>query len=125
MYKHFVKRFLDIVLSALGLIVLAIPMFVVALIIKADSPGSAIFKQDRLGRYGKVYKMYKFRSMCVGAEKSGVYSDNKDARVTEVGRIIRAASIDELPQLWNVLKGVRGIIETTEKSVEFSRVVAG
>ena len=105
MYKHFFKRLIDIVLSTIGIVVLAIPMIIMAIIIKLDSPGPVIFKQDRLGRCGKVYKMYKFRSMCVGAEKSGVYSDNKDTRVTKVGRIMRATSIDELPQLWNVLKG--------------------
>lgn len=107
MYKKFVKRLLDIVISVIGLIVCAIPMAVIALAVKLDSPGPVIFKQDRLGRYGKVYKMYKFRSMCVGAEKmeGGVYSDNSDRRVSRVGKILRATSLDELPQLWNVLKG--------------------
>ena len=107
LYRIYIKRFLDIVLSSLGLVVAAIPMGVVAIAIKLDSPGPIIFKQDRLGQYGRVYKMYKFRSMCVGAEKmaGGVYSDNHDSRVSRVGKFIRATSIDELPQLWNVLKG--------------------
>ena len=71
-----------------------------------------IFKQQRLGKGGKVFWIYKFRSMCVGAEKtgSGVYSGKGDARVTKVGRIIRATSIDELPQLINILKGDMSII---------------
>ena len=80
-------------------------MAIVAIAIKWDSPGPVIFKQQRLGRYGKVYTMYKFRSMCVGAEKGGVYSDDKDTRISRVGMIIRKTSLDELPQLWNVLKG--------------------
>lgn len=105
MYVKFSKRFFDIVLSVIGLIVAAIPMAIVAIAIKWDSPGPVIFKQQRLGRYGKVYTMYKFRSMCVGAEKGGVYSDDKDTRISRVGMIIRKTSLDELPQLWNVLKG--------------------
>ena len=105
MYVKFWKRFFDIVLSVIGLIVAAIPMAIVAIAIKWDSPGPVIFKQQRLGRYGKVYTMYKFRSMCVGAEKGGVYSDDKDTRISRVGMIIRKTSLDELPQIWNVLKG--------------------
>lgn len=105
MYVKFWKRFFDIVLSVIGLIVAAIPMAIVAIAIKWDSPGPVIFKQQRLGRYGKVYTMYKFRSMCVGSEKGGVYSDDKDTRISRVGMIIRKTSLDELPQLWNVLKG--------------------
>ncbi len=112
MYKKYIKRFIDIILSALALIVLFIPMLIVALIIKIDSPGPVIFKQERLGRYGKVYTMYKFRSMCVGAEHtgSGVYSGKGDSRVTKVGKVLRATSIDELPQLINVIKGDMSII---------------
>ena len=105
MYVKFWKRFFDIVLSVIGLIVAAIPMAIVAIAIKWDSPGPVIFEQQGLGRYGKVYTMYKFRSMCVGAEKGGVYSDDKDTRISRVGMIIRKTSLDELPQLWNVLKG--------------------
>lgn len=82
------------------------------LIIKIDSPGPAIFKQERLGLNGKVFNIYKFRSMCQGAEKkgTGVYSLKGDPRVTKVGRFIRATSIDELPQLINILKGEMSFI---------------
>ncbi len=104
-YCKFLKRFFDIILSVIGLIIAAIPMAVIAIAVRLDSPGPAIFKQQRLGRYGKVYTMYKFRSMCVGAEKSGVYSDDKDSRVSRVGKVLRKTSLDELPQLLNVLKG--------------------
>lgn len=112
MYRKIIKRILDFILALCGLIVLIIPMIIVAIAIKLESKGPVIFKQDRLGYKGKVYKMYKFRSMCVGAEKtgSGVYSDKNDARVTKVGKFIRATSIDELPQLVNVLKGDMALI---------------
>lgn len=107
LYSRYIKRIFDFLLALIALIILAIPMAIVAVIIKLDSPGPVIFKQKRIGKNGKVFEIYKFRSMCVGAEKtgSGVYSGKGDARVTRIGRIIRATSIDELPQLINILKG--------------------
>ena len=105
MYKNVVKRVFDIVLSLIGILIGAIPMLIVALLVKVESPGPILFRQDRIGKGGKVFQIYKFRSMCVGAEKGGVYSDNHDSRVTKVGKIIRATSLDELPQFFNVLKG--------------------
>lgn len=112
MYKRFFKRFIDIVLSLCGLIVLAVPMLVVALAIKIESKGPAIFKQERIGLNGKVFEIYKFRSMRVNAEHtgSGVYSEKGDPRVTKIGKIIRATSIDELPQFINILKGEMSFI---------------
>ena len=82
-------------------------MLIIALAVRIDSKGPVLFKQVRLGRGGKEFNILKFRSMCVGAEHtgSGVYSGKDDARVTRVGRILRATSLDELPQLLNVLKG--------------------
>ena len=111
MYRN-IKRILDILFSAILLVLGAIPLLIVALIIKIDSQGEALFKQERLGLNGKTFKIYKFRSMCVGAEKkgSGVYSGKNDARVTRVGKIIRATSIDELPQLINIFKGEMSFI---------------
>lgn len=109
-YERIIKRSIDFTLALLIAIVAAIPMCIVALAIKLESKGPVIFQQDRIGYKGKVYKMYKFRSMCVGAEKGGVYSDNTDTRVTRVGKFIRASSIDELPQLLNVLKGDMALI---------------
>lgn len=102
-----VKRFLDVTASFLGLVLLSPLLLVVSILIKIDSRGPVIFRQKRLGRNGKVFEIYKFRSMCVGAEKtgSGVYSGKGDARVTRIGKILRATSIDELPQLLNILKG--------------------
>lgn len=102
-----VKRFLDVTASFLGLVLLSPLLLTVSILIKIDSRGPVIFRQKRIGRNGKVFGIYKFRSMCVGAEKtgSGVYSGKGDARVTRIGKILRATSIDELPQLLNILKG--------------------
>lgn len=102
-----VKRFLDVTASFLGLVLLSPLMLAVSILIKIDSRGPVIFRQKRIGRNGKGFEIYKFRSMCVGAEKtgSGVYSGKGDARVTRIGKILRATSIDELPQLLNILKG--------------------
>ncbi len=111
MYKYF-KRFCDFTVSLLALIILS-PLFaIVAIAIKAESKGPVIFKQERLGLGGKVFLIYKFRSMCVGAEHTGTgqYSFAGDPRVTKVGKILRATSIDELPQLINVIKGEMSIV---------------
>lgn len=112
MYNRVVKRIIDIIIALLVLIIGCIPMLIIALIVKIDSPGPAIFKQDRLGRGGKVFKFYKFRSMRLNAEHtgSGVYSGKGDPRVTKIGRFLRATSIDELPQFINVLKGEMSLI---------------
>lgn len=106
-YRDYIKRIIDLLIAVPVLLIAVIPMAIIAAAVKLDSPGPALFKQDRLGKDGKVFKMLKFRSMCVGAEKtgSGVYSGKGDSRVTRVGKIIRATSLDELPQLLNVLRG--------------------
>ena len=112
MYKNIIKRCIDCVLMSIALILTIIPMAIVALAVKIDSPGPILFKQDRIGKNGKVFKILKFRSMCVGAEKtgSGVYSGKGDARVTRVGKIIRATSLDEIPQIFNILRGDMSLI---------------
>lgn len=106
------KRLADVICSCIGIICLTPVYLFVALIIKLESKGPVLFVQERLGMNGKVFKIYKFRSMSVGAEKtgSGVYSDKNDSRVTRVGKVIRATSIDELPQLFNILKGEMSFI---------------
>ena len=106
MYQKF-KRFCEIILSFLAIVILSPILLITSIAVKLDSPGPVIFKQDRLGKDGKVFKIYKFRSMCENAEHTGtgVYSGADDMRVTRVGKIIRATSIDELPQLVNILKG--------------------
>jgi len=111
MYVH-VKRFLDILAASCGLLLASPLLILIALAVKLDSPGEVIFRQERLGTGGRVFQMYKFRTMCVGAEHtgSGVYSEEGDARVTRVGRILRASSLDELPQLFNILLGDMSLI---------------
>jgi lipopolysaccharide/colanic/teichoic acid biosynthesis glycosyltransferase len=112
MYKNGLKRLIDCVISILVLLIGGIPMLIVALLIRLDSPGPALFRQKRIGKDGKVFEILKFRSMRQNAEHtgSGVYSGKGDARVTKVGRIIRATSIDELPQAINILKGDMALI---------------
>ena len=102
-----IKRLLDIMFSFIGIVVVSPVLAIVALAVKLDSKGPVIFKQERLGKDGKVFLIYKFRSMCVGAEKmgSGQYSFKGDSRITRVGKIIRATSLDELPQFFNIIKG--------------------
>lgn len=111
MYKVF-KRFCDIIISFIGLIVLSPLMLITAVAIKLNSKGPVLFKQTRLGKDAKEFQIYKFRSMCENAEHMGTgqYSFADDMRVTSVGKIIRATSIDELPQLINVLKGEMSLI---------------
>ena len=102
-----ITRLLDIMFSFIGIVVASPVLAIVALAVKLDSKGPVIFKQERLGKDGKVFLIYKFRSMCVGAEKmgSGQYSFKGDSRITRVGKIIRATSLDELPQFFNIIKG--------------------
>ena len=111
MYSIF-KRTLDFIIAGVALIVLSPFLLITAILIKIDSKGPVIFKQERLGKNGIPFKIWKFRSMCVGAEKkgTGVYSYKGDSRITKVGRIIRATSIDELPQFVNILKGDMALI---------------
>lgn len=101
-----VKRFFDFFFASIGLIILAIPMAIIALIIVLDSPGAPIFKQERLGLNGKPFVIYKFRTMHMDAEKNGPrWADREDRRCTQFGMFLRKTRIDELPQLWNILKG--------------------
>ena len=107
MYQAFVKRISDIVFSALGLLVLSPLFLLIAILVRCTSKGPVIFRQERLGRDAKVFRICKFRTMAENSEHtgSGVYSDRYDSRVTKVGRFLRATSLDELPQLWNILRG--------------------
>lgn len=105
MYSCAFKRLLDVVFACLILVVSSPVLLLIAIAIKLDSEGPAVFSQRRLGRGGKEFDMYKFRTMVVNAEAGGVYSDAKDARVTSVGRLLRKTSLDELPQCINIIKG--------------------
>ena len=104
--NYFIKRVLDLFLASLGLL-LSLPITVLTtILIKLESPGPIFYLQERVGEKGKVFSIIKFRSMCQDAEKNGaVWASQDDARVTRVGEFIRKARIDEIPQMWNVLKG--------------------
>lgn len=105
------KYVFDCIVAVVALLICALPMLIVAICIRLESPGPVIYKQERLGKGGKPFVMYKFRSMTVDAEKNGKqWATVNDCRVTKTGRIIRAFHVDELPQLWNVLKGEMSIV---------------
>lgn len=112
MYRNCIKRGVDCVIAALAGLIGLIPMLLVALLIRLDSPGPALFRQERIGKDGRVFEILKFRTMCQNAEHtgSGVYSGKNDSRVTRIGRILRATSIDELPQVVNILRGDMALI---------------
>ena len=101
------KRLFDILLSTIAIVVLAPVWVIVATAIKCDSKGPVFFIQERRTKGGRIFKMYKFRSMVVNAENTGtgLFNYDGDPRVTRAGRVLRSTSIDELPQLFNVIKG--------------------
>lgn len=107
LFNKFLKRFFDIVLCSVALIVLIPVWLIIAIAIKCDSKGPVLFAQDRRTKNGRLFKMYKFRSMVVNAESmgAGLFNYENDPRVTKTGRFLRNTSLDELPQLWNVVKG--------------------
>ena len=112
LFYRFVKRSFDIVVSLLMLIVLSPIMLIIAIVIKCDSKGSVIFKQKRMGRKGKIFYCYKFRSMRTDAPSDCATSrlENPQQYQTRVGRFLRKTSLDELPQLWCVFVGSMSII---------------
>lgn len=118
----FFKRFFDIILSLLGIILLSWLLVIIAIIVKCTSKGPAIYVSDRVGKNGKVFKFYKFRSMVANAddmldslldknETGGItFKMKDDPRVTKVGKFLRKTSLDELPQLFNILNGTMSIV---------------
>lgn len=111
MYKHFFKRLIDCTLSILGLILAGFPMVIISIAIKLDSKGPVFFKQKRLGKGMKPFTVYKFRTMCDHAyEMGGIATSASDPRITKVGGFLRRTSLDEIPQMFNVLNGTMAII---------------
>ena len=112
MYRRFIKRVVDIFFSVIGILVFALPMLIIAIIVKIDSPGPIMFKQKRIGYKGQEFTIFKFRTMCVGAEKMGfgVYSNNNDPRITKVGNFLRKTSLDEIPQFFNTFIGTMSFV---------------
>jgi lipopolysaccharide/colanic/teichoic acid biosynthesis glycosyltransferase len=106
-FERNTKRIGDLILSAICLIIFS-PLFLICYIaVKREDGGPAIFKQERIGRFGRPFTIYKFRSMKIDAEKNGpaLYQHENETRMTKVGKFLRDHHLDELPQLWNVLNG--------------------
>ncbi len=110
--KYAIKRFIDLLLTIVALIILFPIFIVIAVAIKLDSKGPALFKQGRLTKDGRVFTMYKFRTMIENAEQmgTGLFNYANDFRVTKVGKFLRKSSLDELPQLFNIIKGDMSIV---------------
>ena len=112
MYKGFIKRLIDIVLSFVGILVLALPMLIIAIIIKIDDPGPVLFSQKRVGLHKKHFKLYKFRSMKMSTphDMPTHMLENPDQYITKIGKFLRKSSLDELPQLFCIFAGTMSII---------------
>lgn len=112
MYKNLVKRLIDLVLSVIGIILLIIPMGIIALIIKITDPGPVLFSQKRVGINKTHFNLYKFRSMKMSTPKDCPTHllENPEQYITSIGKILRKSSLDELPQLFNILKGEMSVI---------------
>lgn len=109
MYRHFFKRFLDIVLSACALVVLSPVLLAVAILVRVKLGSPVIFCQERPGKDEKIFKMYKFRSMSDARDENGELLPD-EVRLTRFGRLLRSTSMDELPELWNILRGDMSIV---------------
>ena len=120
---RFVKRAFDVCSCSVALVLLAIPMAVIALMIRRESPGPAIYAQRRVGLNGKVFNLYKFRSMYQDAEVRGAqWAKDEDPRVTPLGRFLRNKRLDEIPQFWNVVKGDMSLIGPRPERPAFHEV---
>lgn len=107
----FFKRFFDILVALVSGLTLLVPMIIIALAIRTESEGPVIYKQERLGLNRKPFIIYKFRSMYIDAEKNGPqWAETNDIRVSKVGRVLRSTRLDELPQLWNILRGDMSLV---------------
>lgn len=111
LYRKFFKRAIDTTLATGGLLVLSVPMLIIAACIKLDSKGPVFFRQERLGKGQKPFRIFKFRTMCDHAyEMGGIATSASDPRITKVGALLRRTSLDELPQMLNILRGEMAII---------------
>jgi len=111
LYRKYIKRGLDIVFSIILIIGLSPLLLIVWVLIRLNSKGSGIYKQERVGLNKEPFYIYKFRTMVLGADKFGPAStSNKDSRITKLGKVLRKTSIDELPQIFNILKGEMSFI---------------
>ena len=119
----FLKRVMDLVGGVILLIILAIPMGIIAVMIKLDSEGPVFYRQERVTTYGKHFRIHKFRTMVSNADKIGTaVTVGNDNRITKVGSRLRGCRLDELPQVLDLISGDSGIIGTTKKNLDFTRV---
>ena len=115
-----VKRVMDICVSLVLLAILLIPMGIIALMIKTDSQGPVFFRQERVTQYGKIFKIYKFRTMVDNASQLGSQvTVNNDARITRVGKLLRKYRLDEFPQLFNILAGDMTLVGTRPEVIKY------
>ncbi len=123
-YERYLKRGIDIVLSFGGLVVLAPVFVIISLAIIIEDPGPILFTQKRIGQNKKYFKLHKFRSMKMNTphDVPTHMLENPDQYITKVGKFIRAHSLDELPQIWDIFIGDSGIIGTPKKNLDFTRV---
>jgi len=129
-YQLFIKRIMDLIIGFLGFIVFLILYIIIGPIIKLDSKGPILFKQDRIGKHGRIFKVYKFRTMIDNAEaqkekmmnqnkmKGPIFKIDNDPRITKFGKFLRKTSIDEFPQFINVLKGDMSVVGTRPPTLE-------
>lgn len=127
MYKRFIKNVFDFLIGLCGFPFFLIALIIFGPIIYFQDKGSIFYNAERIGKDGKFFKMYKFRSMYVNApdirlSDGSTYNGEDDPRVTKIGKFMRDTSIDELPQILNLLNGDSGIIGTTKKNLDFTRV---
>ena len=126
MYRKFFKRFFDVLLSGCALILLSPVLLIVAVLVRTKLGSPVIFCQERPGKNEKIFKMYKFRSMTDARDENGVLLPD-EVRLTRLGRILRSTSLDELPELWNILRGDMSIVgpRTMKSSVTATMCVRG
>ena len=121
-----VKRVMDICVSLVLLAILLIPMGIIALMIKTDSQGPVFFRQERVTQYGKIFKIYKFRTMVDNASQLGSQvTVNNDARITRVGKLLRKYRLDEFPQLFNILAGDMTLVGTRPEVIKYVKEYSG
>lgn len=119
------KRAFDLAAAWILLVFLAIPMAVIAIMIKLDSPGPVFYRQERVTTYGKFFRIHKFRTMVQNADQIGsAVTVSGDSRITKVGSHLRGYRLDEVPQLLDVIEGEKDIIKTTKKNLDFLRLSA-
>ena len=119
-FQLFLKRFFDLLIALIMLILLLIPMIIIAILIKADSEGPVLYRQERVTTYGKHFRIHKFRTMVNNADKKGsVVTVDNDSRITKIGSKLRGLRLDELPQLIDVILGDMSFVGTRPEAVKY------